>query len=439
MLNGVRDALDSHSPSGVFIGIGKDCIDGFLIGIIDTLKTGVNYVKEGLEKYIIEPICDFFDINSPSKVFEQIGSFLGDGLEIGLSDKLDNFDFSSVTEFGSNLKDSLFSSTSGISDFLGNDILGNITDSLSLDGFDGFDGFLGESIDNTDFSSYADSLGLAIGDATKEGVNNGVRGVQYTDLYTLDDLLADESLYQRLKDAGETQLTAAYEDWKRHAEFMSKYPTYQAWLDDIENNYPDLMVEAYRNGDEKIRSEFEAGAFANYIDQSQLDKNTLTYTKRYKESLEKAAEETFKGSSPIGAGVATAGTAIINMKVQDADGNMIKLGDVESFFGGDSDLNMRLDDTQLSTNLNAVSGDISTVINAQGDRITQKLEYINNRVNTFDTNQMNRTNNIISRISQMESAINNIKLQLDTGALVGQLVVPIDNALGERSKRKARG
>ena len=122
----------------------------------------------------------------------------GEGLEIGLKDKLKNLDLSAVSDFSSNLKDSIFENTSGITDAIGGGLFNNLGSSLNLDGLSNFDGYLSDGVSNTDFSQFSDSMGIAIGDA----VEDGVRGVDYTKIFSLDDLLADNSLYEQLKSEG---------------------------------------------------------------------------------------------------------------------------------------------------------------------------------------------------------------------------------------------
>lgn len=412
-------------------------IKGFIAGIDESFPKLGKLIHKLIGDYVVEPAEDELGIASPSKVFMQIGKYVGEGLEIGLKDKLKNIDLSAVSDFSSNLKDSIFENTSGITDAIGGGLFNNLGSSLNLDGLSNFDGYLSDGVSNTDFSKFSDSMGIAIGDA----VEDGVRGVDYTKIFSLDDLLADNSLYEQLKSEGESQLTSAYEDWQRHAEFMAKYPTFQSWIDNIEDNYAPSIVKAYRDGDEEIRSALESMMIQNYTDQSKLSAETYKYTRA---AQTKAINDAIaEGSKELGAGAGVAGAGLfkMTMNLQDSDGNTLRLGDVESLFKGDtsSSIGLNLNDTQLQSNLSSVSGDISTVVNAQGDKIAQKLEYINNRVTNFDNNQSNRTQNIMNKISEMESVINNIQLRLDTGAIVGQLVGPMDSALGERQRRKARG
>ena len=60
----------------------------------------------------------------------------------------------------------------------------------------------------------------------------------------------------------------------------------------------------------------------------------------------------------------------------------------------------------------------------------------------MDQNQqdiLETTNNIYSELASLRGYISEIKIQLDSGALVGSLVGPMDTALGERSAMKGRG
>ena len=111
---------------------------------------------------------------------------------------------------------------------------------------------------------------------------------------------------------------------------------------------------------------------------------------------------------------------------------------VQSLFAsGKADVSLDYDNSSVKTNMDAVSGDISNAINAQTTKLENRLTAIETKVGTFDTNQLNRTNNLINRVGLLESAIRSMQLRLDTGALVGQLVGPMDDALGQRSVRKS--
>ena len=452
LVGGSYEAVDANSPSREFMKLGYYCIEGLLIGIKDTLVAGIRRLVTWLQDYIINPICEFFDIDSPSKLTMKLGEFIGEGLINGFGDTIKNkLEGSPILSLISDKIKGSTDDAKGLGGLLGNNFLGGLTDSLgnlgngeSLFGDDFLSNLTGglsttslnvdDLIDTSSFKDFKmDGLSEAITGSAKEEL----RGIQYTDLYTLDDLLDNEQLYHDLKDAGETQLTKAYEDWTAHAEFMNKYPTYQSWLDDIENNYPARMVEAYRNGDEEIRAKFEAGALQNYIDQTKLSKDAFQYTKAYIDGVNKAfEEEEAKQAAFIGPVKQTKSDFIVNVKYQDEEGNTIKKG-YQAI--QDGTLTMDYDNSSVKTNMDSVSSNITSAVNAQTTELSNRLTEIENKVGTFDTNNMNRTNNLISRISLLESAIRSMKLQLDTGALVGQLVDPLDAELGRKAMRKSRG
>ncbi|URG17392.1 tape measure protein [Rhodococcus phage Mbo2] len=84
-VNGFKYALGIHSPSTVFADFGVNIIEGLWNGI----SSMGNWIKEkvvGLAKdYVLNPVKDFLGINSPSRVFAEIGGFLGEGLVQGIS------------------------------------------------------------------------------------------------------------------------------------------------------------------------------------------------------------------------------------------------------------------------------------------------------------------------------------------------------------------
>lgn len=454
VVGGSYEAVDANSPSKEFIKLGYYCIEGLLIGIKDTLVGGVRRLATWFNDYIIVPICEFFDMNSPSKVTLKLGQFIGEGLMNGFGDTIKNrVNNSGILSLITNKIKGTAGEAKGLGGLLGDNFLGGLTDSfgnlgngsLFEEGF--LDNLLGEipstplnANDLIDTSSFKDFKMDGLSEAITGSAKEELRGVQYTDLYTLDDLLDNEQLYHDLKDAGETQLTKAYEDWTAHAEFMNKYPTYQSWLDDIENNYPAKMVEAYRNGDEEIRAKFEAGALQNYIDQSKLSKDAFQYTKAYIDGVNKAFEEEERkkqeAANFIGPVKQSKSDFIVNVKYQDEDGNTIKKG-YQAI--QDGTLTMNYDNSSVKTNMDVVSGNITSAVNDQTTKLSERLTAIETKVGTFDTNQMNRTNNLINRVALLEGAIKQMRIQLDTGALVGQLVAPMDEALGREAVRKARG
>ena len=446
IVKGFMDGLGCHSPSTVFKSIGDYCAKGFFMGLFEGIVSGLKSLIDVLNTYIIQPVLDFFGIHSPSLLFIGIGQKCSDGLLKGFG--MQTASSTSILETGLNkFKEKisgLLPDTNSLGKNLGDNLMDGFSDSLDMGSFD-----------MSQFGTNMDGFG----EAFQENAAEQIRGINLSDLYSLDDLLEDSSIYDKLKAAGETQLTAAYEDWQRHTEFMSKYPTVQSWYEDMANNYEDVIVEAYQKalaeGDKEMQQKIETGMLQNYLDQSKLDAATYQYMETVKGSIEKSTDEVFNEDATadifktIGDRITSAingnktdsnfigpvkKDVMLNMKVQDETGKNLDISSI-----ADKSINLDYDNSSVKTNMDVVSSDISSAINSQTTKLSERLTAIETKVGTFDTNQMNRTNNIVNRVALLEGVIKQMRIQLDTGALVGQLVAPMDEALGREAVRKARG
>lgn len=445
LLGKTKEELGINLPSTKFYEIGYFCIAGLFNGLVGGLQEIVTKLSDLLHKYIIDPIKSIFDEHSPSKVFEEIGGYLGEGLELGLTEKLEQFDFSSVTDFKDNLTENLTGNLGGVGEMLGGDILSGIgdglnVDNLNLDSFD-IEGVLGGKLGNIDFSQFSGTMGAAITDSVAEGI----QGVDPTKLgYSIEDLMARPDLYDILKKSiGENGVVAAYDEMMRHEDFLAKYPTFKDYFDHLEENFSEEESAFYREimatGSDEAKEGLEQYLVKNYMDQAKLDNVVLQYSKAYQESMNK-----YLGNMGVSSLVkqmldkknSVETTAKVKLTAVDEEGNSVMVG-VQNLL--DSGLDLNLDNSTLNTNLNNVSDGVSDSINAAAESLGQKLTDINDKINTFDTNQSNRITNVTNRMDLLESAIRSMQLRLDTGALVGQLVVPLDRAFGERASRKSRG
>ena len=404
-------------------------VKGFVDGLIEAFPKLGPLIRKLIGENVVTPAEDELQINSPSKVFKAIGNFVGQGFEGGIKESFTNMDLSAVTGIGDKIKGAL-PDLSGIGDIAGGNLLEGITDKLSLDGF------------NTENFKMP-----GLGDAIKTSVEEEIRGVDFTNLYSLDDLIADPSKYDLLKGAGETKLTAAYEALKAHDEFLAKYPTFDSWFAD-KSNFSEEWLQVYYDADEEHRKIMEDSVRKNYTDLSKLSDEVYRYTDSWKEyqdrvlkpvSPENVAQMVQEMQKAKSAALQDktkedVNTALVKVKTVDEDGSVLPF-----LNNGDAKLNLDFSNSSVKTNMDAVSGDISNAINAQTTKLENRLTAIETKVGTFDTNQLNRTNNLINRVGLLESAIRSMQLRLDTGALVGQLVGPMDDALGQRSVRKSRG
>lgn len=464
IVKGFKDGFDINSPSKVFEGIGIYCIQGFLIGIKDTLVSGIKAIVKWLQDYIVTPICEFFGIASPSKLFTKIGGFLGEGLINGFGDTVSKKIDGSIILTG--IKNKLnggefFSIGSVIGDDTGNGILSGITgalgggdlssalnldsigDKLNLDN-------LGKGLDinsliNTDSMGELDLTGMSA--AITQSTEEGIRGVNYADIFTAEDLIDNEELYNEVKNAGQSGLVAAADEVKRQRAFMGMYPTVQDFLNDIDNNVAPELAKAYHEGNAEVRSTIEAGLIQNYIDQATLSAEAYKYTKQAQIKALKDAEIEVKkereSSSIYGPKTYEQTLDLkVNTLVNGYTGKKV-FDNLENVFGNgnilDGSVTFNVNEGQLRSNLTAVSTDISSSVNGLANTLKTELESIKSRIDTFDNNQIGRTNALGSKIGELGNSMNNLDVMLDTGALVGQLIGPIDNRLGEQARRKARG
>ena len=463
-LGETENELECHSPSKAFERIGVYCMEGLFIGAKDGLVAGTKKFVEWLDTYILQPVLKFFGIASPSKLFTKIGGFLGEGLVNGFGDTINKKIDGSIILTG--IKNKLnggefFSIGSIIGDDTGNGILSGITgalgggdlssalnldsigDKLNLDN-------LGKGLDinnliNTDSMGELDLTGMSA--AITQSTEEGIRGVNYADIFTAEDLIDNEELYNEIKNAGQSGLVDAADEVKRHRTFMTMYPTFQDFLNDIDNNVAPELAKAYHEGSNEVKSTIEAGLMQNYIDQSKLSADAYKYTKEAQIKAIKDAEIEVKKereSSDI-YGPKTYEQTLdlkVNTLINGYTGKNV-LGNLEKVFGNgnvlDGSVTFNVNEGQLKSNLTAVSTDISSSVNGLASTLKTELESIKSRIDTFDNNQTGRTNTLASKMGEVGNSMNNLDVMLDTGALVGQLIGPIDNRLGEEARRKARG
>jgi tape measure domain-containing protein len=91
-------------------------------------------------------------------------------------------------------------------------------------------------------------------------------------------------------------------------------------------------------------------------------------------------------------------------------------------------------------------GDIGTMsldgstVSLDNTDFTNKMSMdISDSMNSSQEELVNKTSAIYDELASLRGYISEIKIQLDSGALVGSLVGPMDTALGERQNMKARG
>lgn len=418
-------------------------VKGFIDGLVEAFPKVGKVIRKLIGDNVIGAAEDELDINSPSKVFEQIGNFVGQGFEGGIKESFSNMDLSAITDVKDKIAGALPEGFD-LGEGLGGNILDGLQDKLNFGDVD---------FDMENFKM--DGLGEAV----KENAVESIQGIDPSTLhYTIEDLIDNPQLYDTLKAAfGETGVVAAYDAMKEHEDFLAKNPTFDAYIQNLKDYYPEEMANAYNeilnSGTYEDKEGLEQYLRKVYLDKSKLDAVVNEYSREFQESMAKFVTNTdikealkFAGDGDDGIAAVVRGKRklagkdfigpqmIVKVKAEDEDGNVLPF-----LSDSTSDLNLDFSNSSVKTNMDAVSGDISDAINNQTTKLTERLNAVEGKIGTFDNNQLSRTNNLISRISQLESAISNIQLRLDTGALVGQMIGPIDNALGEQARRKARG
>jgi hypothetical protein len=100
---------------------------------------------------------------------------------------------------------------------------------------------------------------------------------------------------------------------------------------------------------------------------------------------------------------------------------------------------INLDDLNTKFNTDGLSKDISGTVDLNTKTTNDISMDVSKQMDATQQSILDTTNNIYDELATLKSYISQIKIQLDSGALVGSLVGPMDTALGERSAMKGRG
>lgn len=451
-LNGeTREALGINSPSTVFKEIGDYCMQGLFLGIKEGLVSGVKSLINWLKSYIIEPICKFFKIASPSRVLETIGEFVGEGFLNGINNILENgIDFDTFTDFiqkcmlqgpalatvgtvlGAGLGDGL---TEGLKDSLSLDGLGDILnvdslkDSLNLDNFS-IDNLIDmDDVGNFDLSSYSS----AISEATGASVEEGFRGVDFSKIYTWEEVANSEELQQMIRDASQGAFVDAALEISRHQNFMDKYPTFADFMADVENIAGPYIAEKYRNGTDEMRAIIEQGLIQNYTDLIQLSDDAFSYINSGLTETAKEAEETLrkiKGPRTL--------EQDLSYRIVNGNGQYVgnTIGEAIGLDG--NPLTCHVEGSAIRENINAVATSVSSAIDSIAKTLGPKLDKVDDGLSMLEQSIRDGDNDVVSGLDKVYASMNNTQIVLDSGALVGQLVGPMDNEIGKRARMKAR-
>lgn len=406
----IRELLGINSPSKVFEEIGMYCVEGLVNGLKTIAKLPgkiVTWAKEG----ILDPFCDFFGIHSPSWLMEMLGKYMGEGLENGIRDKFENFDTSMFTDLGDTLQN-------------GVDGIGSLDFSNLTGGFNTDDLFSG-----TDTDIFG-SLGTDI----TAGVNKSIAdagGVDWTKIYNLNDLIANENIYNLLKSANETVLTKAYETWQEQQEFLSKNMTFDDYISNIAENYDQATASLYddimRNGDKDTKDSLMGMFMKDWIDSRRLPEEVSQYMVKAKEEFYKAYNGTTLNREEGGISIP------IRTHLVKSNGEELLRA-----FDNPKGLTMTYEDSEVNKNMKAISEADNRSADVRASDMTSNIvRELQNQKNVAELTNKG-LDNVVREVANLGADMTRMRIQLDTGVLVGELVGPIDTRLGARAERASR-
>lgn len=88
MADAIKGAINTYMPPEEFAVIGQNVCLGFGAGVMANAYWPVEKVEE-FARSVIEAFCKVTKVESPSKVFEEIGEYIVEGLSLGLEDTTD--------------------------------------------------------------------------------------------------------------------------------------------------------------------------------------------------------------------------------------------------------------------------------------------------------------------------------------------------------------
>ena len=129
--------VETPGSVGELYDIAKDLINGFIEGIYDKVNDAIYAVGDFCQD-VVDKCKNVFDVNSPSKVFMEIGRYVDEGLAVGI-DKYAKTAIDATEDMGNDTISSISSVLSNISDYINDEMdadptirpvldLSNITD-----------------------------------------------------------------------------------------------------------------------------------------------------------------------------------------------------------------------------------------------------------------------------------------------------------------------
>lgn len=154
---------------------GWEIIEGLFLGILEAIANVGQWIWDNIFKPFIEGFKAAFDINSPSGVMKTMGGYIMSGLFNGISEKIQ-----SVVSLFTNLKARIQETFKNIGAWFGN-IFGGAWETIKskFAEWKTYWSGLWETIKST-FSTLGTSIGSAISNAVKSGINSVISLIQNT-------------------------------------------------------------------------------------------------------------------------------------------------------------------------------------------------------------------------------------------------------------------
>lgn len=385
-----------------FINIGKNIIDGIKQGISDAW-TGFTDWTSGLFDGLVKGWNSFWGINSPSKLTAEMGGYIVDGLTVGIKDELPA------------LKDAVKDVNTAIKDGL------SVDDNIVVDSVD-------SALDKYGKWAFADKWELAVASE-----NSLLSGEEFKD--SVKDAFKDVPLDgSRLAESVDESLNK-YGKWA----FARKSEIGQGqFAKSIDENLNKLGKWAYAS-----KSEIAEGKFAQTVDEnlnklgkwafaSKSEMASGQFAQTVDESINKLGKWAFASKSEIAEG----------KFVSAIDESLNKYG--KWAFTSKSEMAEAMKETTTVKTEEPEWPELadekwSTATTELNKSLDTKATEIQNVLKVDHSDVIASIESVKAEVKTLKNSIYEMKLVLDSGALVGGIIDNIDKELGKRSILAGRG
>lgn len=478
VINGLADAIINNA--GPLADAIIKLVDSLIYVLIEAIKVGVHALfgpAEMIADALLGGLRDGLDSHSPSKETESIGGDAMDGLGIGIDE-----DDTPITASKNKIEEMLDAMGGEASMFAGvgreqaQEYGKGFEEAFSLDSFlnKGTDDILA-SLD-TQKASYGTSgmtLGTEFGDKLAEGVGaqaptvakagNEVTsaltdsGLDVLDKAEVDYEKAGENIIARMTDGmsrGEDKVIRVLGDIMRSA--VNKASDYYDDFVRIGEEVPEGLAKGIKsNSYPAIAAAAAVASNALKAAKEELDVNSPSKAFEYigRMSDEGLANGLIKFSAQVDDAARSVGNSgldamqaslqeISNMAFDDIseDPVITPVLDLSNIQAGASQIDSLMGQNRTlafnGMNMSNVLGNLSSI---SGYMAPKAITPVPVQTQNNDSKLTETLNKLETRITQLGDAITHIQVVMDTGALVGEIAGPMDRALGWKTTLRNRG